>query len=217
MLDYIGEPASKVLFYWLDISVRDKVPAAVIINTISTLFVLILITIIGWFSRYFFGKFLFKLTESVINRLPFISTIYKSLKQIIKTFGESNMAAFSKTVLVEYPRKNSYAIGFLTRDTGGEVQSKTGQHVMNVFIPTTPNPTSGFLLMVPREDIIELDMSVGDGIKMIISGGIVVPPYNAKKGKQNGRHGETVAKHDKNERRDGEVAERTPRTQRKLQ
>lgn len=93
------------------------------------------------------------------------------------------MSAFSKTVLVEYPRKNTYAIGFLTSDTEGEVQDKTGQHVMNVFIPTTPNPTSGFLLMVPREDIIDLDMSVGDGIKMIISGGIVVPPYNKSKKK----------------------------------
>jgi uncharacterized membrane protein len=88
------------------------------------------------------------------------------------------MAAFSKTVLVEYPRKGSYAIGFLTSDSEGEVQARTGQHVANVFIPTTPNPTSGFLLMVPAEDIVELDMSVGDGIKMVISGGIVVPPYN---------------------------------------
>jgi uncharacterized membrane protein len=216
MLDYIGEPASRVLFYWMDIGARDMGIAGVIINTLSTLFVLILITLIGWLSKYFFGKFLFKFTEGLIGRVPFVSTIYKSLKQIVKTFGESNMSAFSKTVLIEYPRRDSYAIGFLTSNVEGEVQDKTGRHIVNVFVPTTPNPTSGFLLMINREDVIELDMSVGDGIKMIISGGIVVPPYNDKKGKRNGRHGETTAKHDKNERRDGKVTKGTSRTQGEL-
>ncbi|MDR0595892.1 MAG: DUF502 domain-containing protein [Puniceicoccales bacterium] len=181
MLDYIGAPVSRVLFGWLDASVRDKVLMSMIINVLSMLFVFILTVLIGWLSRYLFGKYLFKLTENLINKVPLVRTIYRTLKQIVKTFGESNMAAFTKTVLVEYPRTGSYAIGFLTSDVGGEVQNKTGQHVMNVFIPTTPNPTSGFLLMVPREDIIDLDMSVGDGIKMIISGGIVVPPYNNNK------------------------------------
>jgi uncharacterized membrane protein len=183
MLDYIGAPVSKVLFGWLDASVRGKILTNMVINILSMLFVFVLTVLIGWLSRYLFGKYLFKLTEDLINKVPFVRTIYRTLKQIVKTFGESNMAAFTKTVLVEYPRTGSYAIGFLTSDVGGEVQSKTGQHVMNVFIPTTPNPTSGFLLMVPREDIMDLDMSVGDGIKMVISGGIVVPPYkNNKKG-----------------------------------
>ncbi|MDE6432172.1 MAG: DUF502 domain-containing protein [Opitutales bacterium] len=181
MLDYVGEPASKVLFYWLDIGTRSKFVTNVLINLISTLFVLILITLIGVLSRYFFGRLVFKFTERVINRVPLVNGIYKSSKQIIETFGKSNMALFSKAVLVQYPREGTYAIGFLTGDVTGEVQDKTGKHVMNVFIPTTPNPTSGFLLMVPREDIIELDMGVGDGIKMIISGGIVVPPYKQEK------------------------------------
>jgi uncharacterized membrane protein len=182
MLEYVGEPASRVLFYWLDISVRDRMLASVIINLLSTLFVIILITSIGWFSRYFCGKFVLELAERLIRRVPFVNKIYDSSKQIIKTFGENNVAAFSKTVLVEYPRRDSYALGFLTSDSDGEVQAKTGQHVVNVFVPTTPNPTSGFLLMVPRGDVTELEMSVGDGIKMVISGGIVVPPYNSKKG-----------------------------------
>jgi uncharacterized membrane protein len=182
MLDYVGEPASRILFYWMDIGARDRGFASVLINIVSMLFILVLITLVGWVSKYFFGKFLFKFAEGLIDRVPFVRTIYKSLKQVVKTFSESNMSAFSKVVLVEYPRKDSYAIGFLTSDVGGEVQSKTGQYVVNVFIPTTPNPTSGFLLMIRREDIIELEMSVGDGIKMVISGGIVVPPYNNKKG-----------------------------------
>ncbi len=181
MLNYIGEPASNVLFYWLDIDIRNKLLTSILINLISTLFILILITVIGLFSRYFFGRWLLKMTERIINRVPLVNSIYKSLKQIINTFGQNNTEAFSKTVLVPYPHRDTYAIGFLTSDTVGEVQDKTGKHVMNVFIPTTPNPTSGFLLMVPREDIIELEMRVGDGIKMIISGGLVVPPYNKSK------------------------------------
>lgn len=180
MLDYIGEPASRVLFYWLDIGVRSKLLASVLLNLVSTIFVLIMITAIGLLSRYFFGRVLFRLTERVISRVPLVNGIYKSLKQIINTFGKSNMAAFSKTVLVPYPHPGTYAIGFLTSDAVGEVQDRTGKHVMNVFVPTTPNPTSGFLLMVPQEDIVELNMGVGDGIKMIISGGIVVPPYEQK-------------------------------------
>ncbi len=183
MLDYIGEPTSRILFYWLDISIRNKLITNILINLISTLFVLTLITLIGLLSRYFFGKWLFKMTERIINRVPLVRSIYKSSKQIITTFGESNMSAFSKTVLIPYPHPGSYAIGFLTSDTVGEIQEKTGKHVVNIFVPTTPNPTSGFLLMVPQEDVIELEMSVGDGVKMIISGGIVVPPYDANKNK----------------------------------
>ncbi len=183
MLDYIGEPTSRILFYWLDINIRNKLITSILINLISTLFVLTLITLIGLLSRYFFGKWLFKMTERVINRVPLVRSIYKSSKQIITTFGESNISAFSKTVLVPYPHPGSYAIGFLTSDTVGEIQEKTGKHVVNIFIPTTPNPTSGFLLMIPKEDVIELEMSVGDGVKMIISGGIVVPPYDANKNK----------------------------------
>lgn len=181
MLDYIGEPASRMLFCWLDIEIRSKLVVSILVNLISTVFVTIVITLIGMFSRYFFGRLFFGFTERMIDRIPLVRGIYKSSKQIIRTFGKSNMKAFSKTVLIPYPHPGTYAVGFLTSDVVGEAQDKTGKHVMNVFVPTTPNPTSGFLLMVPKEDIIELEMGVGDGIKMIISGGIVSPPYKQRK------------------------------------
>ena len=84
---------------------------------------------------------------------------------------------FQEVVLIEYPRPRSYAIGFLTNTAKGEIQAKTGEHIVNIFVPTTPNPTSGFLLMLPEEDIKRLEMTVSEGMKLIISGGAVVPPY----------------------------------------
>ena len=85
---------------------------------------------------------------------------------------------FQRVVLVEYPRKGAYALGFLTSVAKGETQDKTGQVVVNVFVPTTPNPTSGFLLMIPQDEVVEMDMSVADGMKLIISGGALVPNHN---------------------------------------
>jgi uncharacterized membrane protein len=116
--------------------------------------------------------------------VPFVSTVYKTVKQVMETFGASHKAVFSKTVLIEYPKRECYAIGFLSSEFDGEVQDKTGRAVVNVFVPTTPNPTSGFLLIVPKDKVTELEMSVADGMKLIISGGIVVPPsrkYKIKK------------------------------------
>ena len=136
LLNYIGDPASKILFYWMDFKIRDIFWMKVIINTISIVLVSFLIIAIGFISQLFFGKFIIQLTEDVINRLPFIRSVYKTVKQVIQTFGNTGRAAFSKTVLVEYPRPGCYAIGFLASDTQGEVQDKTGQTVVNVFIPT---------------------------------------------------------------------------------
>jgi uncharacterized membrane protein len=121
------------------------------------------------------------LTEKLINHVPFVSTVYKTVKQVMKTFEASHKAVFSKAVLIEYPKKECYAIGFLSSEFEGEVQDKIGRTVVNVFVPTTPNPTSGFLLVVPKDKVIELEMSVADGMKLIISGGIVVPPYKKRK------------------------------------
>ena len=103
--------------------------------------------------------------------MPFLSTVYRSVKQIVETFGKENRAVFKEVVLIEYPRPNCYVLGFLTNDASGETEAVIGKKLTNVFVPTTPNPTSGFLLLLPREDIFRLDMSVGDGMKMLISGG----------------------------------------------
>jgi len=146
-------------------------------NIVATFLVLILITLLGFFSRYFIAKYLWSLGERVLNNLPVINTVYTSVKQIIETFTSQKRAVFEKVVLVPFPRPGSYAVGFLTGETKGEIQGRTGETIINVFVPTTPNPTSGFLIMFKESDIQILDMTVGEGMKLIVSGGAVVPNW----------------------------------------
>lgn len=135
-----------------------------------------LLIAIGAFATGLVGRILFRSGERLLNRMPLIRSIYGALKQILETVLAQQSTAFRQVVLVEYPRRGIWAVAFITGVTEGEVQNLTAQECVNVFLPTTPNPTSGFLLFVPREDVIVLDMSVEDGIKMVISGGIVTPP-----------------------------------------
>lgn len=121
------------------------------------------------------AKFLV-LSEKLLHRIPFVTKIYFGVKQIIQAFTLQDKGLFEKVVLVEYPRKGSYVVGFVTGECTGEVQKKTSERLINVFIPTTPNPTSGMLVLLPSKDIIYLDMTVEDGLKLIISAGVVVPP-----------------------------------------
>jgi uncharacterized membrane protein len=108
--------------------------------------------------------------------MPVVRGIYGATKQIFETVLSSKGNAFRSVVLIEYPRKGIWTLGFISGTTGGEVAGVTNEDLVNVFVPTTPNPTSGFLLFLPREDIFELSMTVEEGIKMIVSGGIVTPP-----------------------------------------
>ena len=146
-------------------------------NLASTLIVIVLITALGFFSRWVMGKYFGGVAERFISNIPGVSAIYSTVKQIVTTFSSSNRSVFSKVVLIQFPRKGVYSIGFLTNEAQGEVQAKTAEHVWTIFVPTTPNPTSGYLAMVPRPEIIELDMSIGDGMKLVISGGTVIPPF----------------------------------------
>lgn len=141
--------------------------------------VILLVTALGYLSRYVFGKFFFSIGERAIQRIPGIGAVYNSVKQIVDTFGTPNRNMFNKVVLVEFPRKGIWAIGFLTNKTQAEAQALTRAETWTVFVPTTPNPTSGFLILVPRDEVVEMHMSVGDGMKMIISGGAVVPLWPA--------------------------------------
>jgi uncharacterized membrane protein len=112
----------------------------------------------------------------MLARMPVVRSIYGATKQIFETVLAHKSTAFRQVCLVEYPRRGLWTLGFITGTTVGEVQDRTSDEVVNVFLPTTPNPTSGFLLFVPRRDIVLLEMSIEDGIKMVISGGIVTPP-----------------------------------------
>ena len=137
----------------------------------------VLVTVVGWVTRLVIGRRLLSAGEKIISRVPLLNRIYGFVKDVSNTMLAGKKSAFQRVVLVEFPRAGSYAIGFVTSETEGEVQSLTRATLVNVFVPTTPNPTSGFLIFVPREQLIELGMSVADGMKMVISGGSVVPPY----------------------------------------
>ncbi|QKT05052.1 DUF502 domain-containing protein [Ectothiorhodospiraceae bacterium 2226] len=125
----------------------------------------------------FMGKRMVAMWESVLDRIPLVRSIYKAAKQVAETMLSDTGKSFRKVLLVEYPRKGVYSIGFLTSETEGEVQERTGEEVVTVFVPTTPNPTSGFIIMVPRRDVTELEMTVDEGFRMIVSLGVVSPPW----------------------------------------
>ena len=137
---------------------------------------IVVLTIIGAFTAGLVGRWLVSLSERLMARMPVIRNVHSALKQILETVLAQQSKAFRQVVMIEYPRRGIWALGFLTGDTVGEVQNLTADDVVNVFLPTTPNPTSGFLLFVPREDCHVLSMTVEEGIKMVVSGGIVTPP-----------------------------------------
>ena len=129
-----------------------------------------LITFIGWLSLSFIGKRLLEAFNNILKRIPILRTIYSAIEQMTETFTKSDKSK-KNVVLVEYPRKGSWAVGFATKDNKGEISNKTKQNLVNVFIPTTPNPTSGFLLMFPKEEVIYLDLSFEEASRFIVSAG----------------------------------------------
>lgn len=132
--------------------------------------------VVGWLATNFLGRFFIRMAEYVVDRMPIIRTIYAAIKQIFETIMASKSQAFREVVMLEYPRKGVYSIGFVTGYSEGEVQRVTKAETINVFVPTTPNPTSGYLLFVPKVELIYLDMTVEEGVKLVISGGIITPP-----------------------------------------
>ena len=136
-----------------------------------------LTTAVGRVTRLVVGKRMVTATESIITRVPLLNKTYGFMKEISQTLLSGKKTMFQRVVLVEFPRTGVYSIGFVTSPTEGEIQEKTGEEVINVFVPTTPNPTSGFLILVPRGQLIDLKMTVAEGMKLVISGGTVVPPY----------------------------------------
>ena len=131
---------------------------------------LLLITFIGWLSLSFLGKRLLELLNRILQRIPILRTIYSAIGQMTETFTKSEKQK-NNVVLVEYPRKGSWAVGFATKENEGQISAKTKKNLINVFVPTTPNPTSGFLLMFPKEDVIYLDMTFEEASKFIVSAG----------------------------------------------
>ena len=135
---------------------------------------IILITFIGWLSLSFLGKRFLELFNNILKKIPILRTIYSAISQMTETFTQKDSSRKS-VVLVEYPRKGSWAVGLATKDNKGEISNKTKKKLVNVFVPTTPNPTSGFLLMFPKDEVIYLDMSFEDASKFIVSAGTSNP------------------------------------------
>ena len=141
---------------------------------IEIIIALFLITLIGWLSLSFIGKKLLNIFDNILNKIPILRTIYSAFSQMLDTFTKSKTSK-ENVVLVEYPRKGTWAVGFATNENTGEIKNKIGQEVVNVFVPTTPNPTSGFLLMFPKEDVIYLDITFEQASKFIVSAGSTNP------------------------------------------
>ncbi|MFC5586069.1 DUF502 domain-containing protein [Nitratireductor kimnyeongensis] len=144
---------------------------------------LVLITLIGFLTANFIGRTIIATGENILGRMPLVRSVYRGLKQILETVLSERSDTFKKVGLIEYPREGLWALVFIATETRGEVQAKIdddmGQTIA-VFLPTTPNPTSGYLLFVPKKDVIELKMTVEEGAKLVISAGLVAPEFQAK-------------------------------------
>ncbi|MEN9902919.1 MAG: hypothetical protein RL651_1583 [Pseudomonadota bacterium] len=142
---------------------------------VGALMTLLVVFITGLLTANFIGQRLVRWWEALLQRIPVVRSIYQSVKQISDTVFSPSGQAFRQAVLVQYPRKGSWTIGFLTGTPGGEIAERLGDNMVSLYVPTTPNPTSGFFLMVPKSDVLELDMSVEDALKYLISMGVVTP------------------------------------------
>lgn len=134
-------------------------------------------TVVGMLTKGLFGRQMVRFGEGLVERTPVVRSIYNAVKQIVETIFSQSQSSFQKACLVEYPRKGIWAVAFVSTEAKGELPGKMSENdALSVFLPTTPNPTSGFLLFVPRRDVVILDMSVEEAAKMVISAGLVVPP-----------------------------------------
>ncbi|MFQ6548216.1 DUF502 domain-containing protein [Aestuariibius sp. 2305UL40-4] len=157
---------------WLGLDVTDQAS----IRGIGVIVFLVFTMLVGWVAKGLIGRSIIRWAESIVQRTPVVRSIYNGVKQIAETIFAQSETSFEKACLIEYPRRGIWAIGFISTTTRGEVRARAGgQEMTSVFVPTTPNPTSGFLLFFPTEDVIELDMTVEDAAKLVISAGLVYP------------------------------------------
>lgn len=173
-----------VIKFFLEL-INDIVPTEYLPETLFNLgseipgsgivWVILVIIITGILVSNFIGRKLLELWEKLLNKIPGFRGIYKALKQLSDTILSTSSDSFKKAVLVEYPRRGMWTIAFQTGNYHGEVEKKISEEIINIYVPTTPNPTSGFFIMLPKDDVIELDMSVDEAFKLIISTGVVVP------------------------------------------
>jgi uncharacterized membrane protein len=175
---------------WVDSFVLPLVPynfrpeqyIGINLRGVGVIIFLLFTIMVGWVAKGLIGRSLIGFAESLVERMPVVRSIYSGVKQIAETVFAQSERSFEKACLIQYPRKGIWAIGFISTNARGEVLAKaeTGGELLSVFVPTTPNPTSGFLLFFPREDVIELDMSIEEAAKLVISAGLVYPGQNGE-------------------------------------
>ncbi len=148
------------------------------IRGVGVVVFLVFATLVGWLAKGLIGRSFIKYAENLVNRMPVVRSFYSGIKQIAETVFAQQERSFEKACMIEYPRKGIWAIGFISTTAKGEIAERNSSNgpMVSVFVPTTPNPTSGFLLFFPKTDIIELDMSIEDAAKLVISAGLVYPP-----------------------------------------
>lgn len=171
-VDHLLSPLATQIFilFGLPLDVGYRIPGLGFIATILIVFGM------GLFTRHYLGRKFIELGEKMFTKIPVFKSIYTGAKQVIETFSASSSMAFKKVALIEYPRRGIYTLAFITSQGKGEITRRTGKEMINVYVPTTPNPTSGFFLALPKEDVVELDMPVEDGFKIVISSGLILPP-----------------------------------------
>jgi uncharacterized membrane protein len=168
---------------WVDRQVTPLLPAKYNPETylpfgipgLGLVIMVVFLIFVGFITANLFGRTLINLGERLVNRMPVVRTVYNAFKQILETVLQSSSQSFRQVVMLEYPRRGVWALAFVTADAMGEIARKADDELVNIFLPTTPNPTSGFLLMVPKRDLIYLDMSVEEAAKFIISAGVIMP------------------------------------------
>lgn len=178
----VGGGFRRYFFFFVPERLLDHTALILLWDVLATIIVIGMITGLGYLSKYFLGQYFGGLAERFIQTIPGVNSVYNTVKQIVGTFSTQNRNLFTHVVMVEYPRKGIYTIGFLTGEARGELPARVGQELWTIFVPTTPNPTGGFLLLFPRSEFVELDMTVGEGMKMVISGGTVIPPWSRGRG-----------------------------------
>jgi len=170
---------------WIDGVVLPLVPhrmrpeqyIGINLRGVGVIIFLIFTIVVGWIAKGIIGRSLISFAEGLVDRMPVVRSVYSGIKQISETVFAQSERSFEKACLIQYPRRGIWAIGFISTTAKGEVsdRAETGGRLISVFVPTTPNPTSGFLLFFPEEDVVELDMTVEDAAKLVISAGLVYP------------------------------------------
>ncbi len=160
---------------------------------IGLIIVIVALTTVGWLTAGILGRLFLRISESLLHRMPFVRSVYGAVKQVFETLFAPRVSVFRQVVLVEFPRNGLWRIGFVTGTTPGQTQDVVAGGLVNVFIPGSPNATSGFLVLVPPKDVVEIDLTTEEALKLIVSGGIAVPPRRSGTAAQPDRTSLTAA------------------------